>query len=73
MGLGEWGGDAGRGGLRLLRVEALRNVKRATIVTEARVIVLAGGNGAGKTTLLEAIYLAVRGKTFRVKKAGPLT
>jgi DNA replication and repair protein RecF len=34
---------------------------------------VSGGNGAGKTTTLEAIYLLDRGRTFRGRRAGPLT
>ena len=66
-------GDGRVGGLRCLRVVGLRCVARAILRTEARVVVLAGANGAGKTTLLEAVYLSARGKTFRGRKAGPLT
>ena len=32
-----------------------------------------GVNGSGKTTLLESIYLMVRGRTFRGRKAGSIT
>lgn len=60
------------GGLRSLRIESLRNLKRLRLDTEASVILLTGSNGAGKTTLIEALYLLARGKTFRGSKAGPL-
>lgn len=60
------------GGLRALRVESLRNLVRLSFETAASIVVLTGANGAGKTTLLEAVYLLLRGRTFRGRKAGPL-
>jgi DNA replication and repair protein RecF len=68
---GEEGGS--HGGLRRLRIDGLRCILRASLQTEARVLVFSGPNGAGKTTVLEAIYLATRGRSFRGRKAGSLT
>jgi len=58
-----------------LTVRNLRNLRRLSLELEAdpRLVVLTGANGAGKTTILEAIYLLARGRTFRGRKAGPLT
>jgi DNA replication and repair protein RecF len=60
-------------GLRSLRIESLRNIRRLDLVIDTRTLLLTGANGAGKTSLLEAIYLLARGRTFRGTKAGPLT
>lgn len=60
-------------GLRSLRVESLRNIRRLDLTIDTRTLLLTGANGAGKTSLLEAIYLLARGRTFRGTKAGPLT
>ncbi|NKN34113.1 DNA replication/repair protein RecF [Marichromatium bheemlicum] len=59
--------------LRTLRVVHLRRCREVAIATAAPVVVLTGGNGAGKTTLLEAVYLLARGRSFRGRKAGPMT
>ncbi len=58
-----------------LRIRNLRNLRSLTLDLEAchRGICITGGNGAGKTALLEAVYLLARGRTFRGRKAGPLT
>lgn len=57
-----------------LRIENLRNIQRLQIdLDEQQVVILSGGNGAGKTTILEAIYLLARGRSFRGRKAGPIT
>jgi DNA replication and repair protein RecF len=58
-----------------LRVRHLRNVRSLRLVldSDADEILLTGPNGAGKTTILEAIYLLARGRSFRGRKAGPLT
>jgi DNA replication and repair protein RecF len=61
--------------LLTLRVRNLRNVRSVDLdlrETSSRIL-LTGANGAGKTTLLEAVYLLARGRTFRGRKAGPLT
>ena len=60
-------------GLRSLRIESLRNIRRLDLAPDTRTLLLTGGNGAGKTSILEAIYLLARGRTFRGTKAGPLT
>ncbi|TCT19025.1 DNA replication/repair protein RecF [Thiobaca trueperi] len=60
-------------GLVSLRIENLRNIQRMQIDLDAPVVILSGGNGAGKTTVLEAIYLLARGRSFRGRKAGPIT
>ncbi|NCA69415.1 MAG: DNA replication and repair protein RecF [Sphingobacteriia bacterium] len=58
-----------------LRVMNLRNLREMSLAVEPETmeIQISGSNGAGKTTLLESIYLLARGRTFRGRKAGPLT
>lgn len=60
-------------GLRSLRLESLRNIRRLDLAFDTQPLLLTGANGAGKTSILEAIYLLARGRTFRGTKAGPLT
>ncbi|MCK7575546.1 MAG: AAA family ATPase [Chromatiales bacterium] len=60
-------------GLRSLRIESLRNIRRLDLALDTRTLLLTGANGAGKTSVLEAIYLLARGRSFRGTKAGPLT
>ncbi|RNE92016.1 DNA replication/repair protein RecF [Marichromatium sp. AB31] len=59
--------------LRTLRVVHLRRCREVALETAAPVVVITGCNGAGKTTLLEAVYLLARGRSFRGRKAGPMT
>lgn len=58
-----------------LRIRNLRNLRNLSIDLRGYDggLCVTGGNGAGKTTLLEAIYLLARGRSFRGRKAGPLT
>lgn len=58
-----------------LRIRNLRNLRNLTFDLNGyrQGFRITGGNGAGKTTLLEAIYLLARGRSFRGRKAGPLT
>lgn len=52
--------------IRGLRVQNLRSHSDSqTIDFSARVTIISGLNGSGKTTLFEAIYIALRGKSFR--------
>lgn len=48
-----------------LKVQNLRTHKLKQFDITERVTVITGKNGSGKTTLLEALYLALRGTSFR--------
>lgn len=48
-----------------LRVQHTRSHKDASFTVSSRVSVITGRNGSGKTTLLEALYIALRGSSFR--------
>lgn len=48
-----------------LRVQHTRSHGDARFEFPARVSVITGSNGSGKTTLLEALYIALRGTSFR--------
>lgn len=52
--------------IRGLRVQNLRSHSDSQAIDfSARVTIIAGLNGSGKTTLFEAMYMALRGKSFR--------
>lgn len=55
-----------------LRIEALRNIDHVDLEIGSSAAVFFGGNGAGKTSVLEAVYLLVRGRSFRGRKFGDL-
>jgi DNA replication and repair protein RecF len=48
-----------------LRVQHLRNHQDFNCTFSPNVTVITGSNGSGKTSLIEAIYLALRGTSFR--------
>ena len=52
------------------KIKNFRNIKSLDIDFNSRVNVFVGDNGQGKTNLLEALYLSVKGSSFRpgVKK-----
>jgi DNA replication and repair protein RecF len=45
-----------------------RNIRRATLGTDAPLVYLIGENGQGKTNFLESIYLLCYGASFRTRK-----
>lgn len=51
--------------IRRLRVQHCRNHQDKSFKFTSRVTVFVGKNGSGKTTLLEALYIALRGTSFR--------
>ena len=51
--------------LHELRITALRNLDKFSLVPGRRLTVIAGDNGRGKTSLLEAAYLAATSRSFR--------
>ena len=48
-----------------IEVRHVRNIASASLDLSARLNLLVGPNGAGKTALLEALYLLIRGRSFR--------
>ncbi len=56
-----------------LKVRGLRNIRHTELELPSGNVLITGLNGAGKTSILEGIYLAARGRTFRSRKAGPVT
>lgn len=48
-----------------LRVQHLRNHADFSCTLSPRVTIITGSNGSGKTSLIEAIYVALRGTSFR--------
>jgi len=51
--------------LKRLSIQNFRVHKKCTVVFENNVTLIVGANGSGKTSLLEAIYIALRGKSFK--------
>ena len=51
--------------LTRLTVQNFRVHQKRTVVFEDAVTLIVGPNGSGKTSLLEAIYIALRGKSFK--------
>ena len=51
--------------LKRLSVQNVRVHKKYTLELEDTVTLIVGPNGSGKTSLLEAIYIALRGKSFK--------
>jgi len=48
-----------------LTVKAYRNISETNVIPSERLNFFVGPNGQGKTNLLEAIFFAIRGKSFR--------
>jgi DNA replication and repair protein RecF len=48
-----------------LAVQSIRNHQEFVCKISPNVTVVTGGNGSGKTSLIEAIYMALRGTSFR--------
>ena len=51
-----------------LDVENVRNIESTRLELDPGVNLLIGPNGAGKTALLEAVYLLIRGRSFRTSR-----
>lgn len=51
--------------LKSLKVQNLRVHDKCNVVLDKRVTLIVGPNGSGKTSLLEAIYIGLRGKSFK--------
>lgn len=51
--------------IQKLTVTHVRSHENKAIILSPRVSVITGNNGVGKTTLLEAIYIALRGTSFK--------
>ncbi len=51
-----------------LDVENVRNIESARLALDPGVNLIVGPNGAGKTALLEALYLLIRGRSFRTNR-----
>lgn len=51
--------------IRSLRLQNFRNHSDETVLFDSPITVIYGNNGTGKTAILEAIYIALRGSSFR--------
>lgn len=51
--------------IRTIRVQHIRTHQDFTITVSPAVTVITGPNGAGKTSLIEALYIALRGSSFK--------
>ena len=48
-----------------LSVKNVRTHKSMQVQFDSNITLIIGKNGSGKTTLLEAVYIALRGKSFK--------
>jgi len=58
--------------LRVITIDAFRNLASAEIAFHPRVNLIVGRNGQGKTNLLEAIYFLATTKSFRTARVASL-
>ncbi len=55
-----------------IKINNLRNIRRADIEASKHLNCLYGDNGAGKTTVLEAMLILAKGRSFRTGQVGAL-
>lgn len=53
-----------------LEISGVRNIREVTVELGGKSGFFFGGNGAGKTSIVEAVYVLVRGKSFRSRRSG---
>lgn len=56
--------------INTLEITGVRNIREVTVELGGNSAFFFGGNGAGKTSIVEAVYVLVRGKSFRSRRSG---